>query len=100
MHYKKEIRGKTCYAEFSGRVTFSENEKFRDLLETINRAQISELTIELNGVEFIDSASLGLLLKAKKQCDVRSIRLVLKNLSDPVQKTFETASFYSIFTVE
>ena len=67
MNYTTEQSGDTIKVELNGRFTFGDHSGFRKLIDEI-RSQSAEVQIlDLSGVEFIDSAGLGMLLLARDE---------------------------------
>jgi HptB-dependent secretion and biofilm anti anti-sigma factor len=71
------------------RVTFEDASDFRkQLLRAIGGA-VRHLTIDLSNTEFMDSAGLGMLLVALKECDSHAISLSLHRPKGDVKKLLE-----------
>jgi len=71
--------------------------------ETVATAQPRLLVINLEGVSFIDSSGLGLLVAARNSVDKSGGRLHLCCLPAPVKKTFDQtnlSNYFSIFSTE
>ena len=100
MDCKQSTVGETHTANFSGRFTFSDNVVFRELLGVFSKPEVKTLVIEMSGVEFIDSAGLGMLLVAKDEADKRGKALVIKGPQGHVKKLFEASRFYNILRIE
>ncbi|PIR39300.1 MAG: hypothetical protein COV35_01935 [Alphaproteobacteria bacterium CG11_big_fil_rev_8_21_14_0_20_39_49] len=71
MEYLKTINGDVCDIKMQGKFTFADHKNFKDVIGVFNDNKLSRIEINLDQVEFVDSAALGLLLlvrdEAKKQ---------------------------------
>jgi anti-anti-sigma factor len=90
--------GKTIL--LSGRMTFADHNAMRTLFRLFEDPGVKTCIFDLSGVDFIDSAALGMLLLARETAIGRSIRIVLKGAKDRVQRVMEIARFGELFAVE
>ena len=86
MEYSVNKNGSIIEVIMQGKFTISDHDQFRQLLsaQTINGN--ATLTLDLKGVEFIDSAGIGMLLYANKQSQSKSWALEIRNPTGQVQK--------------
>jgi anti-anti-sigma factor len=87
------------HATMSGRFTFHDHTVFRGLLEAIHGATVGCVTVDLGGVEFIDSAALGMLLLANDACQKVGLKLVAQHPNGQVRRTLDIAAMGSIFQI-
>ncbi|MCL1908855.1 MAG: STAS domain-containing protein [Holophagaceae bacterium] len=87
-----------------GKVNFEVTAQLREAIkETISTHQPKLLVINLEGVSFIDSSGLGLLVAARSSIDKISGCLHLCNLPSQVKKVFDQTNltnYFSIFASE
>jgi len=79
-------------------------------LDTVNAPQleskikeqedITELTLDFKGVEYISSMGLRVLLQAKKTMKSNGARLTIINMRDSVREIFEMTGFLNLMTKE
>jgi len=79
-------------------------------LDTINAPQleskikeqenITKLTLDFKGVDYISSMGLRVLLQAKKTMKADGIRLTIINMQDSVREIFEMTGFLNLMTQE
>jgi anti-anti-sigma factor len=87
-----------------GKVNFEVTAQLRDVIrDTVQTHQPKLLVINLEGVNFIDSSGLGLLVAARNSVDKNNGKLHLCGLPSAVKKTFEQTNltnYFSIFSNE
>jgi anti-anti-sigma factor len=87
-------------AVLTGRFTFQDHAVFRGLVGAIQTARGQRVAIDLEGVEFIDSAGLGMLLVANDACKKAGLDFVTQKPQGQVRRTMEIAAMGSIFTIQ
>lgn len=83
----------------AGRLTFAQHESFREVvtsLDGLGRAVV----LDLSGVEFVDSAGLGMLLVARDHVAGRGGRVTLRNANDQVGRMLALARFGDFFLID
>ena len=81
----------------SGQFTFNHNQKFKQLLPLLDTLQVRAITINLRGVEFIDSSGLGMLLLLRDECVKRDLGITLQQAQGQVEKILTISKFDQIF---
>ncbi len=97
MDFVKHIENETCSIILNGRFTFSDNPKFRKILDDFKGGAVRNLVFDFSKVEFVDSAALGMLLIAKDEAEKGNIGLVLRGANGQVEKMFKVSKFDTIF---
>jgi anti-anti-sigma factor len=96
--------GTSSVVSIQGKVNFEVPAQLRDVIrETVATAQPKLLAINLEGVSFIDSSGLGLLVAARNSVDKSGGKLHLCCLPATVKKTFDQTNltnYFSIFATE
>jgi len=80
----------------SGRLDASQTDKARAVLDTIT----DSAEVNLQGLEYISSAGLGVLFAAQKRLKVSGKGLKLTHLNGYVRDVFRLARFELIFEIE
>lgn len=83
----------------SGQFTFSDNAKFKQILELLDDAALQNITLDFSEIDFIDSAGLGMLLLIRDECQTRNISLTITGTSGQVHKIFLISKFDQLFTM-
>jgi anti-anti-sigma factor len=78
MEYDIHQDSDSINVKITGRLTFKEHGKCRDLIRDLGNMNGSSETIDLTNLEFIDSAGLGLLLRLKEAAEQSSRNLSLR----------------------
>jgi len=96
--------GTASVVTIQGKVNFEVTAQLRDVIrDTVATQQPKLLVINLEGVSFIDSSGLGLLVAARNSVDKNSGKLHLCGLPGQVKKTFDQTNltnYFSIFATE
>lgn len=100
MEYTKIIKGDCCEIAVKGRFTFSDHKEFKNILGLLADNTIKSIVLHFNGVEFIDSAALGILLLARDESLKNAKSLIITNPVGQVKKMFEISKFYELFMIQ
>lgn len=87
-------------AEIRGRITFECQREFRRLLEEMFAEKVRSYVFDLKGVEFIDSAGLGMLLLGRDRAEKNAAAVVLRNPPAAIKRMLDVAQFYTLFKIE
>lgn len=88
------------HIRFSGRFTFSDNPEFRVILEKIHDPDIHTIVLQMERLEFVDSAALGMLLLAHDESKKNHKTLRVQGVQGQVKRMFEMAHFEQFFTLQ
>ncbi|PWC31110.1 STAS domain-containing protein [Azospirillum sp. TSO35-2] len=86
--------------ELRGQLTFEADAEFRQILEAFERDRVTDCVLNLDGVEFIDSAGLGLLVLANSAAKRAAVRLSMKHPRGQVRDMIEISEFHTIVPCE
>lgn len=100
MNYTTEKSGNTVKVELQGRLTFGDHSIFRKLIDEIRVQEAATQILDLSGVEFIDSAGLGMLLLARDEGEKSCATVILKAAQGQVRRMLEVARFDTLFNLE
>ena len=99
MNVKKAIQGDSCTINLSGKFTFADNQTFRGVIESIKNKEANNYTLDLTGLEFVDSAALGMFLVAREEATKAGANLSLQNPNGHVEKMFSLSNFSGLFNI-
>jgi anti-anti-sigma factor len=94
-----ETNHSTLSVKISGQFLFTDHNKFRSVLSAAEDPGVNVLQIDLSGVDFIDSAGLGMLLLLRDQCEKASKSLQLSGAAGQVKKVFDISKFEHLFSI-
>jgi anti-anti-sigma factor len=100
MDHKIVETGSDLTVAMSGRFTFVDREPFGKVVQRIGQMTGGTCAIDLSGVEFVDSAALGMLLMARDAAGSHGARLVLRGPKGHVKRVFDIAKFDALFVIE
>ena len=79
-----------------GRLDAAQCEKAESFLSGLEGAS----TLDFNGLEYISSAGLGILLKTQKRLVERGAGLKIVNVNNHIYDVFRYSGFHAIFDIE
>jgi anti-anti-sigma factor len=100
MEFSQEKTAKGVVIGLNGAFTFKDHHSFRALLDILKSSEGSAHVLDLHGLEFIDSAALGMLLIADDESRKAGWTLTLRRLPATVARLMDLAAMDSILTIE
>ena len=99
MIIKKSVGESTLNFNLTGKFMFSDHQTFRSIIETIKTTDYPNILLDVSGLEFVDSAALGMFLVAREEAKKKNLNLKLKGPTGHVQKMFNLSNFPSLFSI-
>ena len=99
MECTKSIENSALTVSMKGKFTFSDHVMFKDIMNDIKTEPVKRVIFNLEAIEFVDSAALGMLLLARDKAEDSSVTLILKHPKGQVEKMFRVSRFYELFTI-
>lgn len=100
MNYTSKTIGDAVIVEIKGRLTFADYSQFRELTELFTEKKSRKCQLNLDDLEFIDSAGLGMLLIARDKMRMQDGEVTLHGAQGQVKKMLDLGHFGSLFRVE
>ncbi len=101
MNIQVSREGTTATLRMEGRLTFEHHQAFKATAYPIlDEAGTKELIIDLGGVTYMDSSSLGMLLLLREKADTKSIKVALHRPSPSVQTILKVVQFDRLFEIQ
>ncbi|HCR85772.1 MAG TPA: anti-sigma factor antagonist [Alphaproteobacteria bacterium] len=97
MNIKRVIGENSVKFLLSGKFTFSDHQNFRSVVDATKQPGTKRVEIDLSGVEFVDSAALGMFLVARQEATKNNCELHLLNPVGHVKNMFELSNFNTLF---
>ncbi|TXG88097.1 MAG: anti-sigma factor antagonist [Rhodocyclaceae bacterium] len=90
----------TAEVRLSGRFDFNAHRDFRNAYEPLMaESDIRAVTIDMGGVDYLDSSALGMLLMLRDKAGAANKALTLANVRGPVKQVLEIANFGKLFRI-
>jgi anti-anti-sigma factor len=88
--FKADRTGETALVTLVGELDMAATFRIEPALEHLTRdADVRSLVVEMDGVEFMDSSGLGLLLATQERLRADGIRFLVANPSESVRRMLE-----------
>lgn len=100
MDYSSTKNGDTLTVSFRGEFGFSDNPKAQTIMGEITGSECPLCSIDLSGLESIDSAGLGMLLLLNDAAQDNGKGLELCKATGQVQKMLEISNFSEIISIK
>lgn len=81
-------------------LTFSCRERFETIIDKLMVRHSPVITLDLSGLEYMDSAGLGMLLTLRDRAEQNNQEIRLRNPSPEVGELLTLACFDTLFTIE
>lgn len=96
------VRGDETTRELflQGRLTFSDNVVFRKIVDDLKDYSGSKCVFDLGGLEFIDSAGLGMLMLLRDATTGRPFSISIRAADGQVRRMLEIAKFDALIPFE
>ena len=99
MDIKTERNDGTLIAKAEGRIDGVNARDFEEAMKKAINSDDSTVVIDLEGLSYISSAGLRVILLIAKTLRKRNAELILCSLSDPIREVFEISGFDKIIPV-
>ncbi len=84
----------------SGRFDFNTHREFRSAYEAVITAGgISKIVLDMQGVDYLDSSALGMLLLLNEKATASNISILISRPQPSVLQILEIANFKKLFTI-
>lgn len=100
MNYLVSDAGDATLCAVEGELTFSHQDKFRDMLTDMVVRSAPGVVLDLSKVEFIDSSGMGMLLLAQERADEAGKSFQVRGVHGQVQKMVELASLHEVLDIQ
>ncbi len=100
MEYRAKDEGQSKEVFLTGSFKFSDNSVFREIVKDMEVYGGHDYVFDLNGLEHIDSAGLGMLLIAREAAEKKSLQLRLRRPQGQVQQMLQVTRFTDLIPCE
>ncbi len=98
MDFSTSIAPEGVRVALSGKLTFEDNARFRQILALLQQAKPRAIEMDFADLAFVDSAGLGMLLLLRQECQNDNIALTLRAARGQVERIFSISKFDQLFT--
>lgn len=99
MEYTAERKNAESLLSIQGTFTFNDNTKFREILQLLEDDSLDAVTLNIQQLQFIDSAALGMLLLLHDEAQKRKVHVTLSGADGQIKKMLQLSNFEEIFTI-
>jgi len=100
MNFKVRTTADSVTAELTGRLEFTDHDRLHEVVALLDRPGLKRFAVDLEGLSFIDSAGLGILLILQEEADHKQIPMVVRRPRDDVKRSIELAKISEMITIE
>jgi anti-anti-sigma factor len=99
MNIKRKEAGDGVIYSLVGKFTFSDHANFRKVIDSVKDSNYKSVTLDIENLDFVDSAALGLLLVIREETEKAGLSLSIKNPTGQVKKMFDLSNFNTLFNI-
>ncbi|HLN25130.1 MAG TPA: STAS domain-containing protein [Patescibacteria group bacterium] len=100
MQYELSTQGTEAVLALRERFTAVDAPEFRSIIHSIGELAVRTVVIDLERLDFIDSAAMGLLVLVRDSAMSRAITMRVRAPQGQVKKAFAIFNFSKLFDVE
>ncbi|KAA0596996.1 stage II sporulation protein AA (anti-sigma F factor antagonist) [Azospirillum lipoferum] len=100
MDFKTINTGDAAEVWLTGRLEFTDHDRLSDIIALVEQSAARRFVLDLSGLEFIDSAGLGMLLVLQDETESRNIKMIVRGPAGDVRRSIELARLSEVITVE
>jgi HptB-dependent secretion and biofilm anti anti-sigma factor len=83
-----------------GRLTFNDHGKVRGMIQEMVQSRANRQILVINGLEFVDSSGLGMILVAREEVTQRDKKLALRGAQGQVKRVLTVAQLDKVIDIE
>ncbi|KAA0677512.1 STAS domain-containing protein [Roseomonas genomospecies 6] len=99
MNFQVRRSPETIEVLLSGRLEFTDHDSLPDIVDLLN-GDARRFILDMEALDFIDSAGLGMLLILQEEAEQRNIKMIVRKLRGDVRRSFDLARIGEIVTIE
>lgn len=94
-----QVDGTVATLKLQGKFVFSDHRDFRQAVKAQLEGHCTVLELDFGGVDYLDSAALGMLSLAREGASATGKTIVLVNCQGTVKQVLAIANFHKLFTM-
>jgi len=99
MEYSIKRNSSATEVLLTGRMTFADHEKFRDVIAAFDGPAGHQMVFDLSNLDFVDSSGLGMFIIARDTAQKKSLEFSIRGAKDDVKRVMQVAKFHKMFTI-
>lgn len=99
MNFSTHTEGQTGVIKLEGRFTFEAHQEFKAASTPMLAQSLLAIHLDLSGVAYMDSSSLGMLLLLREKAEAKGIKVVLLRPSPSVLAIIKVVQFGKLFEI-
>ncbi len=84
----------------TGRLEFTDHDRLRDIVALLDAPNLRRFVVDVSGLDFIDSAGLGMILILQEEAEQKNIKLVVRGPRNDVKRSIDLAKIGEIVSIE
>lgn len=93
------INGSVMEVTLRNKFTFADSQSFRKVIDSMSKAGVNMVVIDMKETEFVDSAALGMFLLAKDAAAKANIKVSIRGAHGQPGKMLTISKFNEIFSM-
>ncbi len=99
MEYSLLDKGTKKHVVFYGNIVPSSRAKFLEMAESLKTAEQKQWVLEVDELDYIDSAGLGMLIEFNEKAQSHGITVALSGAQGVVKRMFDLSKFDTLFEI-
>lgn len=100
MEFQSRTVADAIEARLKGRLEFTDHDRLRDIVALLDAPEIRRFVVDVSGLDFIDSAGLGMLLILQEEAEQKNVKLVVRGPRNDVKRSIDLAKIGEIVAIE
>jgi Anti-anti-sigma regulatory factor (antagonist of anti-sigma factor) len=99
MDFRVRVSPESVEVLLTGRLEFTDHDSLPDIVQLLDDPGGPRMVLDMSGLDFIDSAGLGMLLILQDEAEQRNIKLIVQGAHGDVQRSIELARLNEIISI-
>ena len=100
MEFHSRTQGEAVEVRLTGRLEFTDHDRLRDIVALLDGPGLRRFVVDVSGLDFIDSAGLGMILILQEEAEQKNIKLIVRGPRDDVKRSIDLAKIGEIVAIE
>jgi HptB-dependent secretion and biofilm anti anti-sigma factor len=100
MDFHIQSNDNLCSIFLIGRLTYNDHQKVRSIITAASAIMVNEVLLDMAGLEFIDSAGVGMILIANEELGIKQKKIIITNATGQVGRVLRISQISKLLPVE